>query len=1017
MQIYTAIIILEGVSDDWTNNSPIIGCQLSGFQSGFVVSNMHGSFTLSSSYYPLYHRLTGLGLVSREVDILSPISKEISVNTIDGVGGVTKTNDFNFSLDNIKNEINPLSLIGHNVIVYTGTTTDIKLPTDETCTIKLLGKIYNVEPSNGILEFTVRGKFSTWNKEVGSYIASDVDLYKNKIIPIVYGDFTDKNGYIPSVANRGISKLPIIYFGTQKMGSLTSLQIYNKETNEAIVVSQDLSSYSVDSDNKQIEMIGTQSSIFLAEAVDSSIDEIKLFNPWTTTITFEESISTLDARDFGTRGSVYKDSDDNIYEYLGDNLWSCMEISEGEYFDTYTKVYGTGPSTLISQYRTAAKESLIDIKQWEREDITQSDIVYIKIDDEQIRLVSIKEITTHVDYGYSSTTYIVKRGINSTKASHSIYELVYSSVETIKQGKLFFEHIFWPIDAVNFLSKPLMESPVGGDRLDYVTYPDPIDHICSMSKYGIYGEAIYVTDDFDLKFDKISVKGTVLDAFLLGEYSYWLVDYMGDVTCLFCVGGIASWTGKYLFVATPNGWTPGEGDIISNFYPNNMTKGVGYFKYSILQGLKVGDLFERYTNGLLTGQVEESIEVLVYKYNGGVKTSAIHLMDLYFEKKQSLMLPGQNEYKQFSLANRSHQTVISEELIAEPLAYGIVENLETFMSNRFYFKINIPDNPGKVYISNPGLLVQFSSDAIEQIIYGKGTGRVDLSDSLIENPVEIVEDFMTKEVGLVSTDFNIEVNALTATSVAALKSTLLLFGEKQMSIDIMTKFAKENGLLISESNDGKLTIDYLAIPTDWSSLTEITVSDLYLNSSDALDYSEKYTSLDSLINKLTVFYQKNFAVTDSDPLFGQKYEAPEWTECTDLVEDDKSVTLNNSSLRDSTSVIAFSNIMRAFYSFPFRIVTIVCNITVSIRIGQWVKITNSSSIQLKTNDKIYLIVKIDEQLPFGNKEIPGQTITAIEIDVTKITDYWQEIPGEDQFISMVDLHEVPDEGINYVEVV
>ena len=97
--------------------------------------------------------------------------------TFTGVGGVAKTGDWNFTLENISGNITPLALIGRKITVIIESV------------IVFVGKIYNCDFSLESIKFTVRSNFLLWDKEIGTIVESEIESSNNKIIPIIYGDF------------------------------------------------------------------------------------------------------------------------------------------------------------------------------------------------------------------------------------------------------------------------------------------------------------------------------------------------------------------------------------------------------------------------------------------------------------------------------------------------------------------------------------------------------------------------------------------------------------------------------------------------------------------------------------------------------------------------------------------------------------------------------------------------------------------------------------------------------------
>ena len=213
--MYTMIAIYPNTNDDWVNNSPFSGSSLT--RDAFVVGTV-ASDNFTDTFQRVPGLLTNVGSVSRSIEILgrySGISKQ--ARKLSGVGGLAKTSDFTFKLQNTEYIVKPLRLMGRRVEVYVNINGDVLSTSGNTMIFK--GSIEKVSPSQTSFDFTCRGDFQRMKEMELGVLLSDTesDVYTSKILPITYGDFTDKSAYMPAVLNKKQTEVAELNFDSLQL--------------------------------------------------------------------------------------------------------------------------------------------------------------------------------------------------------------------------------------------------------------------------------------------------------------------------------------------------------------------------------------------------------------------------------------------------------------------------------------------------------------------------------------------------------------------------------------------------------------------------------------------------------------------------------------------------------------------------------------------------------------------------------------------------------------------------------
>lgn len=298
--MYTMIAIYPNTNDDWVNNSPFSGSSLT--RDAFVVGTV-ASDNFTDTFQRVPGLLTGVGSVSRSIEILgrySGISKQ--ERKLSGVGGLAKTSDFTFKLQNTEQFVKPLRLMGRRVEVYININGDVLSASGNTMIFK--GSIEKVSPSQTSFDFTCRGDFQRMKEmELGILSDTESDVYTSKILPITYGDFTDTSAYMPAVLNKKQTEVSELNFDSVKLKRLDSLTCYDVENHKEYRAAFDSDSW-VNSDTNTVSTLKRSRLRW----VSGSGSNITLWNPWTVAMEFLEDASSVTVSNYPTQGTVYQDA-------------------------------------------------------------------------------------------------------------------------------------------------------------------------------------------------------------------------------------------------------------------------------------------------------------------------------------------------------------------------------------------------------------------------------------------------------------------------------------------------------------------------------------------------------------------------------------------------------------------------------------------------------------------------------------------------------------------------------------
>lgn len=1001
------IAVYPNSTDDWVNNSPFTTHSLSPTDEGFAFGiNRESDYT---KYKDIPSRLVSIGEIDRKIDI---------IGSDKGVGGVTKVNDFTFSLENLTGMISdPLKLLGRTIKLCTNETSSVRKDVDHFETkVRYVGKIYSIEPSREELIFTVRGKLQLWNKPVGQLSESESDQFKDKIIPVVYGDFSDSHGYLPLIADKELN--PKLKIDNQPLKEITAFKCYDREskTSYSTFTPEELN---LNSDNNEVESKRLLSdTIKVVNDIGVEDQYVDIYNPHRIAFTFTSEPSPALDETSVYEGGVYAEmcflgKEDDYYLFTYPDRNPRID-NEG----TLVKVAGPGPDTLTYNFRSSILEPLMVFEQTGESHFDEEsnfverlpEPLIIKIDDELMLVQAEEEIWTGV-YKYECTRYYVERGyLNTSPASHYRGHLVYKHVDNQNKDtetKWLVKHTFPVAEVSNFCipyywntTSDVIVNGWGKYYNKYLLDPalepgfDQIaSKITSVFKTGVSQSAQIVlrpVGDYsvdkkcvglymiDLHFPKVSISGEVKDMFLTGLYTgmkYNIVN--GNFGIYLIKGGMPS---KYV------NWRN-----LDNIYYTDPSGGVELLSMPV----GVGGVLKDFSR---------------YNLRGGKRIGSYH-----YPRCRCIMFNGQGYASLgFSLRNEIPPIPYTNEYDTAPELDGMIYNINELNETRYSLAFTVDNitqsggfNPDAAYIFNiqdVGLLIHFYINPIKVPVFAKGKGRVDISDNLIENPVKIIEDFFQKEIGLSSSD--IGTNSYTKRD--SWKSTLLLTKEGK-SLDIIDAFAKENGLVVSEDNLGHLRIDPLDVPETVD--RHITDSEIQITAGLA-DWKQEYTSVDKLVTAMDVSFLRNYA-EDSEVYMNSvvvdTVEFLYFSYAKDLIDEDRKLSLKLNHLRDSNTVEKLIQLFGFYRGSPLRVLTIKGTPSLSdIRVGQFIGVT--SSHVKRTSGKKYLCIGSTEQVGCAEEspyflikllEIPAyysEGVTSLqEVPNNPLEESWQEVPeAEDE---------------------
>jgi len=728
---------------------------------------------------------------------------------------------------------------------------------------------------------------------------------------------------------------------------------------------------------------------------------------------FLEDISSVTVSNYPTQeGTVYKDADGAGYEVLeiiSNKIILFTTIpprTEQVNGSTLTLYSGTGPSTLtvVVSSGTMDPDFMVD---GDEEDYSSSDTTLIsekprtqiiKVDNEYIRVLTLRSrYISSPSMTYAYTRAWVDRGIlGSTEASHSDGALVYWA-DSSNSDVWPMEHEFYPVGVRSFHC--IEQENEFSAQLDSSIF----NKDAFVEKLTVMNRNRWTSKDNNLTSEdvfNISLSlGDLLDSGVLYaiDLEFPKVALDGDVSDVFLIGGFQTKTslrwGERSFI----GLVKGDGRI--PFVPTTSTTERDFIKHGTTEDdIWYLSLMNIRTAGhLLKTPISENGPNLYNKkwdYLGRVAGRRPLLSPAlsrcsFFEEEDPLM----SDFCNYSESVRSktgffnHYALDAYSLRGHedlPEHNALITTLSDLEKTRWLLVCGakwVSYTVGGVTtwrILAPGLLIRFTVDPEQVRFWARGMGRVfdpaisyfqGIAGELIENPAEIIEDLLRREVG--TTELDPDSFNATITERKEWKNSFSYYDDVITAERLLEPICKQNGLILSEKSDGSLRLTSLIPPSQWGSFTTVEDGSLLLNNNRP-DYKDSYSEVSNLITEFTAYDQ--IIYSEGEAVFARVSTSESLgnvssmlVEAQDIVRISQPATMEFNSIRDLSTVQKASNLICSYHTKCFREVELKCTIeNVNINVGDWIKV--SSVIIPDLEDKVALVESVTIQPSCGGTE-------------------------------------------------
>jgi hypothetical protein len=940
---YTYIAIFPNSGDNWTSTSPVTGYNLSGGKTALVFGTLTAdSFT---NYVRVPSMLMNISSIQKSVDIFSTKS-DLADTGIKGLGGIAKISEIEFSL--VSSGISVIGLLGRTVKVYIGDGSSLS----EAANIVFYGKIFDVNPGSDETIFTARGRLSVWDREIGTITESESDVYKGKIYPIVYGDFSDEYGFLPVVMDKNVRFTPKLWFDAQELKDIAAMYVWDEDSKVSYLANHG-SNVQFDGQNRYVELLRYQDN-YLVDGCLGSADTIQVWNP--CTIAFElDGSPSLDTTSIYTVESDYYQYVEKIDDYY---IFTTVEGQlPSTITGTLTKSAGTGPSTVDFTWHSEILARKIELEGQEEEydgDVTivnekPSPCVIVIGDEHLLVTYQVDHLISGV---YVYTTFYVSRGFDGTTArSHTAYSPVYFT-DKIGSSKWLVKNIFWPTgisigSILHDTSTPFQDSVIltqdmsmsGLDNLikpsrENLTLPVTYESYLAQISIDLVGQSedSKVILLINLEFPKISTNGEIIDTYVIGAYETEIGE---DIK--------AETTPTQAYIGITEGGKPiSELDLVN---------------YAYYDGVSMMHLFNgcgKFVKNAITSPdnlwsvVSDSVSSMAMRATANDTESGLNFNNVDTD-------PNFDE-DAYSLRNEYDPTIIDKDgrLTATDEINGKRISIVCFAD---WGDIPVSGDATITWkIACPGLLVYFYVDPVKTPFYWRGQGRIDGSDNLIEDPVDIISNICEVEAGIDSGDIE-----ATSDRASWINTYVQSDNTKKLS-EILETVAQESGLIVTESNAGKLSIKSLDVPATVTN--SIANSNILRDDSDQARWSEIYTPISNLITDVTAKYQKRLTDNEYMALATDSYAG-----AAAILDDDRPVVLNLDTHRDATTVTALLTLMETYYSTPLRVITIYLDPSLyAWEVGDWCTFASETYVYNSSGNK-YLIIETELTPPCKDNDI------------------------------------------------
>lgn len=991
-KLHSYLRILPNSNDAWASSSPFSGYTLGTGETSFVLSTITQASVSTSKVIP--GKLVSLGKLNKSANIFS------SSSSFKGIGGVAKTADFSFELEALSGDIDFYALMGRSVELIIGFS-DTIVDYDGVNNKRLFkGKIYEVDPSKNVFSITARGRFNLWNKEIGTVLEdNESSIYKAEIVPITYGIWTDDHAYLPIILNKDVANHPTLYLGKKKHKSLSNLVVWDPAGKRSIVASAG-GDVTVSDTNVQVDLKSLTTN-YLIETVAPTVFEVKIWNPKNFTVEVSDAFplsEDLVGHTPTVRGSVYTDGTVK-FEFLNNvDQYYIFTVPDAEQLPdlsgSLSKVSGYGPSILHYSWRGRFTESTIDVEQtifesntWPRRankyepaqvpaefihtaSSALTSCTYFILDSETLQVYrrSVNAIANMYVY---DTFYVLRGQLGSDAAPHTELTFAYLIGDRLITNAWLCKDTF-PVTSLSNFASPELGAWYNITMAAHTTRKYPV---INEYKNPIPYKVITVPDingvewgsvEIDLHFPKINLAGAVNNIFIKGLFSV-STDSENPVNYVYAAIGLGGLPTPFNFAF------PDEGNV---FY---LGGGLGEVVIEDSNPIKK---YHRVLHFLALSH--QGTDKYSYYFNNSGKD----LFDLYSKNTDTDYRLQVTDLVPARLGGKERDIDLS----------GSILNINDLNTSRYFinifYQLDTLGKDKKVYLilAELGFLIYFYVDPLQTPFWGKGSGRVFDSSltyfngtggALIENPVDVIEDLARSELSLTNNELDETSFDAAHTARAGWKSTFSIYKKPMKWFDLLNWICPQQGLLVSENNDGKITVDSLSIPENTTGLRELTDSEI-LTEDGSPAYREGFTSVDNIFTQLDVAYQKN----EPDDSFAQLFSIDNtdyyMAYAKNILDEDVKVTFNLDTIRSTNPAQYITELVKKYYYRNLRILTIKVALSAyDIRVGQWITLENSSYLPNVTNN-VYLCIGYDLQVPYRDTP-PSFTLTLLELQTGEST--------------------------------
>lgn len=931
---YCIIEVHPNSTDNWKENSPFLGQVLSETEDCFSFSTTGLPYLVRR--HSISSKLVSIGEINKSIDLFKNSSGNMDGSSVSvkGVGAVAKTDDTHFNLENLSGYINYRRLLGRVVIIYLG---------DGNSEIEVFrGTIFSYEPSRDTLSVSCRGVFESWDKELGKIDSRATQVSSSKILPIYYGDLSET--MVPT-----LQTLESLEVDSKEVESFT-INYYDEESDQCLK----FESNDLIKEVSNVVNFKTDPKSWIVEGLDPTTPYLKIWNPPKISFRFAgdpESIPT-DGYYYDTNGVYYEFIEKNDVYFI---FTTPNKEPPGFGYLTYSVDSSVLNYTFCSPilepnipFNKAAyaptKLESDDLKEWTVFDKAEELVLTIDDGVKKEKVLVIDYYTILYSPQYTATMYKIVRNYDG-KGFYGFLEG--TPVYVNKENNSFLASTKVYPSGVGkvaaYIAKVQDADPYAYEVIEkhnHLLSESFLRGITAMYKYGESSGLITLNLDaggvntsvgsaslftlIDLIFPKLSIDAEVVNMYVLGRY---IPRKTGDYSNSFflCKGG------ANLPVLTTFGC--GEAIYRQDSLYHSPTASLAW--------------------GHSGGQIGQE-----YFYDGDSYLPTIGILDL-------------------SLG-----------------VSGLISNLSELGDTRYALRINqggeypIPPEgvgPLTVQFSDPGLLIVFKVNPETTKLYASLKGRVSNS-LLIENPVDIVKDIFTREIGLQESQIS------SSTTKTGWKSVYYKYDKPESVFSAISSFVEENGLILSEY-EGVLRIDSSEPPSSVDGLREITDSEILLSGDKIADWSQEFTDISALFTKLDVMYKKN--------LVSSKYAsstneirldvAGELVESVGILGVDKQATVSFDYIRDFSTLKEAVKLLVKYRKQPVRVLKISGALSLcDLRLAQWVTI--DSTLIPETLNKIFMVIDYTLQPGFRNND-PEITVKLLEMETSDYSDdRIQEVP-------------------------